>query len=105
MITTASNYYRIEFHTTHTYTYAWGDSALEAIAKVKDQTSYTGGAIARKAVSCDWECVNPTIGGHYEQPKELPCELCKTLIKYDIYLEESGMCVECANEYYSDDGH
>jgi hypothetical protein len=30
-----------------------------------------------------------------------PCDVCETLIDTEIHAEEFGMCVECSNEYFS----
>lgn len=37
--------------------------------------------------------------------KQLPCDVCKTvMVDEDIYEEELGMCVECSWKYWSHEG-
>lgn len=32
-----------------------------------------------------------------------PCDVCEVLIDKDVYEEELGMCIECSNEYFTDE--
>lgn len=35
------------------------------------------------------------------------CDYCETLMDEDVHAEESGMCLDCSNKFWShsDDGH
>ena len=32
---------------------------------------------------------------------ETPCDVCETLIDTEIHAEELGMCIDCSNDYFS----
>ena len=40
----------------------------------------------------------------YEPTGFLECDFCDTMITDEAYAEEMGMCVECSNKYYSEEG-
>jgi hypothetical protein len=39
--------------------------------------------------------------GIYFPPSETPCDVCETLIDTEIHAEEFGMCIDCSNDYFS----
>jgi hypothetical protein len=39
----------------------------------------------------------------YEWTPFRRCVTCPTEVEHDVWFEEFGMCVECSNEYFTDD--
>jgi hypothetical protein len=39
--------------------------------------------------------------GIYFPTSETPCDVCETLIDTEIHAEELGMCIDCSNDYFS----